>query len=66
MDYHTRFIKGVHEGTIDMFAQDAHLNLGCLHYAGLLLASPPAGKGALGHHSSDEDDDDAEGERSDS
>ena len=38
MDYHTRFLKGVHEGAIDMFAQDAHLNLGCLHYAGLLLA----------------------------
>ena len=66
MDYHTRFLKGVHEGTIDMFAQDAHLNLGCLHYAGLLLASPPPGSGTVDHHSSDRDDDDAEDPGTDS
>ena len=44
--YHTRWTAGVHKGTINMFAQDAHLNLACLHAAGMLLAPPPpTGKG---------------------
>jgi hypothetical protein len=66
MDYHTRWIKGVHEGTIDMFAQDAHLNLACLHHAGLLLASPPTGTRTSHPPDSDEDNDDAEHSGSDS